>query len=149
MGVAKTLGQLKVDDKSQEQNLNIIFINSVSNVEYEQADGSSAQYLLVRIPHRSQGAFKKVGGMVQDHLEILNDVCFPSHITGKSIRVSLEGKKHEKVMLDPLDKDAMEGKLDAIMHCYHKLTTHKIALGFSKPNSFQSKILSQRNKDGK
>jgi len=41
----------------------------VSNVEYEQADGSSAQYLLVRIPHRSQGAFKKVGGMVQDHLE--------------------------------------------------------------------------------
>ena len=83
------------------------------------------------------------------NLEILNDVCFPSHITGKSIRVSLDGRKHEKVMMDPLDKDAMENKLDAIMHCYHKLTTHKIALGFSKPNNFQQKILSQRNKDGK
>ena len=83
------------------------------------------------------------------NLEILNDVCFPSHITGKSTRVSLDGKKHEKVMLDPLDKDAMENKIDAIMHCYHKLTTHKIALGFSKPNAFQQKILSQRNKDGK
>ena len=67
--VAKSLGQLKADDKAQEQHLNIIFINSVSNVEYEQADGSSAQYLLVRIPHRSHGAFKKVGALVQEHLE--------------------------------------------------------------------------------
>jgi small subunit ribosomal protein S7e len=187
--VAKTLGQLKVDDKSQEASLSIIFINGVSNVEYEQADGSSAQYLLVRIPHRSHGAFKKVGSLVQEHLEkkyqkpvlvvanrtiispgakhhpsqmrprsrtltavnleILNDVCFPSNITGKSIRVTLDGKKHEKVQLDPLDKDNMENKIDAIMHCYHKLTTHKIALGFSKPNSFQQKILAQRNKDSK
>merc|ERR1711957_418116 len=168
--VAKTLGQLKVDDKTQEAALAIIFINGVSNVEYEQADGSSAQYLLVRIPHRSHGAFKKVGSLVQEHLEkkyqkpvlvvanrtltaanleILNDVCFPSNITGKSIRVTLDGKKHEKVQLDPLDKDAMENKIDAIMHCYHKLTTHKIALGFSKPNNFQQKILQQRNKDSK
>lgn len=49
--------------------------------------------------------------------------------------------------MDPLDKDAMEGKIDAIMHCYHKLTTHKIALGFSKPNQFQQKILAQRKKE--
>lgn len=72
---------------------------------------------------------------------------FPSNITAKSTRVSLDGKKHEKVQLDPLDKDAMEGKIDAIMHCYHKLTTHKIALGFSKPNQFQQKILAQRKKE--
>jgi len=81
------------------------------------------------------------------NLEILSDVVFPSNITAKSIRVSLDGKKHEKVQLDPLDKDAMDGKIDAIMHCYHKLTTHKIALGFSKPNQFQQKILAQRKKD--
>jgi hypothetical protein len=34
------------------------------------------------------------------NLEILNDVCFPSNITGKSIRVTLDGKKHEKAQLD-------------------------------------------------
>ena len=61
------------------------------------------------------------------HKEILNDVVFPSNITGRSIRVTLDGKKHQKVLLDPLDKDIMEEKIDAVMHCYHKLTTHKIA----------------------
>jgi hypothetical protein len=38
----------------------------------------------------------------------------------------------------------MQGKLDAITHCYHKLTTHKIALGFAKPSVFQQKIIEQR-----
>lgn len=40
----------------------------------------------------------------------------------------------------------MEHKLAAITHCYHKLTTHKIALGFSKPSLFQQKTLEQREK---
>jgi hypothetical protein len=40
----------------------------------------------------------------------------------------------------------MEKKLDAITHCYHKLTTHKIALGFAKPSVFQQKIIEQRQK---
>ena len=56
----------------------------------------------------------------------------------------MDGKKHAKVYLDPLDKDTMDNKLDAIMHCYHKLTTHKIALGYSKPTLYQQKIISQR-----
>ena len=30
------------------------------------------------------------------NLEILSDVVFPSNITAKSIRVTLDGKKHEK-----------------------------------------------------
>lgn len=71
---------------------------------------------------------------------------FPSNITGKAIRVTLDGKKHQKVMLDPLDREIMEEKIDAIIHCYHKLTTHKIALGFSKPTHFQQKIIDSRAK---
>jgi hypothetical protein len=43
-----------------------------------------------------------------------------------------------------MDKEIMENKFDAIMHLYHKLTTHKIALGFAKPSPFQQKIIEQR-----
>jgi hypothetical protein len=50
------------------------------------------------------------------------------------------------VNLDPLDKEIMEHKVKAITHCYHKLTTHKIHLGFSKPTLFQQKTLEQRER---
>lgn len=67
--VAKSLHQLELNNKGLKAHLQIIFINSVENVDYEQADGTAAQYLLVRIPHRSHGAYRKVGHLVQDHLE--------------------------------------------------------------------------------
>ena len=62
------------------------------------------------------------------------------------MRVQVDGKRQQIVQLDPLDIDLMEDKLDAIIDCYHKLTTHKIALGFSKPSLFQQKTLEQREK---
>jgi len=80
------------------------------------------------------------------HKEILTDVCFPSNITGRGVRIDIDGKKSQKVCLDPLDKEIMEDKLSAITHCYHKLTTHKIHLGFSKPTLFQQKTLEQRER---
>jgi len=162
--VAKSLAKLEQANKEYKAHLSIIFINSVSTVQYDQADGKASEYLLVRIPHRSFAAFKKVGFLVQKHLEtqyapkpviivanrtiispsakhhpsqmrprsrtltnvykeILNDVVFPSSITGRATRVTLDGKKHQKVYLDPLDQVQMESKIDAVVHCYHKLTT--------------------------
>jgi hypothetical protein len=67
--VAKSLHSISKQNPGSEAHLNIIFINSVANVDYIAADGSAAQYLLVRIPHRSMNAFKKVGTLVQEHLE--------------------------------------------------------------------------------
>lgn len=61
------------------------------------------------------------------------------------MRITIEGRKQQKVLLDPLDQEIMEDKLEAITHAYHKLTTHKIALGFSKPTVFQEKIIKARN----
>jgi Ribosomal protein S7e len=55
--------------------------------------------------------------------------------------VTLDGKKHIKIFLDPLDKEKIEGKIDAVSSIYHKLTTHKISIHFSRPNSFQKKVL--------
>jgi hypothetical protein len=69
---------------------------------------------------------------------------FPSNITGKATRVTMDGRKHAKVLLDPMDKEMMDVKNEAIMHCYHKLTTHKIAIGYSKPTLYQQKLISQR-----
>jgi len=67
--VAKTLHSLSAKYEKLHSNLKIIFLNSASYVDYTQRDGSVDQYLLVRIPHRSLGAFKKVGAIVQQELE--------------------------------------------------------------------------------
>merc|ERR1712110_965016 len=115
----------------KKQNLGIIFINSAQIVPFVQSDGSASDYLLVRIPHRSSAAFRKVGALVQEslekhfektvivvanrtiispsakshpsqmrprsrcltvvHKEILNDVVYPSTITGRSMRISADG----------------------------------------------------------
>lgn len=58
--------------------------------------------------------------------------------------MTLDGKKHTKVYLDPLDKEKVERKVDAISHVYNKYTNQKIQIGFGKPNSFQKKVLEQK-----
>ena len=78
------------------------------------------------------------------HNAILEDIVFPATITGKNTRVSLDGTKHIKLFLDPLDKEKVEKKLDAMSSIYQKLTTHTIAIDFSKPNSFQKKVMESR-----
>merc|ERR1711970_1525099 len=182
--VAKRLHQIELENMDLKKELSIVLITSAQMVDFEDADKTAAQYLLVRILHRSLGAFKKAGYKVLEqleahcgkpviivanrtiispqakhhpsqmrprsrtltavHKEILGDVCFPSNITGRGVRIDIDGKKHQKVFLDPLDKEMMEAKVAAITHCYHKLTTHKVALGFSKPTLFQQKTLDAR-----
>jgi len=184
--VAKRLHQIEQDNADLKKDLSIILITSAELVDYEDADKTRAQYLLIRILHRSQGAFKKAGYKVLEkleahydkpviivanrtiispkakhhpsqkrprtrtlttvHKEVLSDVCFPSNITGRGVRIDIDGKKSQKVYLDPLDKELMEHKMAAITHCYHKLTTHRIHLGFSKPSLFQQKTLEQRER---
>jgi small subunit ribosomal protein S7e len=184
--VAKRLHQIEQDNADLKKDLSIILITSAELVDYEDADKTRAQYLLIRILHRSQGAFKKAGYKVLEkleahyekpviivanrtiispkakhhpsqkrprtrtlttvHKEVLSDVCFPSNITGRGVRIDIDGKKSQKVCLDPLDKELMEHKMAAITHCYHKLTTHRIHLGFSKPTLFQQKTLEQRER---
>lgn len=58
--------------------------------------------------------------------------------------MSLDGKKHIKLYLDPLDREKVESKIDAMAQIYHKITTHKISIHFSRPNSFQKKVLESK-----
>ena len=45
-----------------------------------------------------------------------------------------------------MDKDLMEGRLEAMTHCYKKLTTHSIHFEFSKPTVFQQKKMEAAKK---
>jgi len=58
--------------------------------------------------------------------------------------VSIEGRKQQLVLLDPLDRDLVEDKLDAIADAYKRLTNQKVSFGFAKPSVFQQKIIDQR-----
>ena len=46
--------------------------------------------------------------------------------------------------LDPLDREKVEHKIDAMSHVFNKYTNQKIQIGFSKPNSFQKKVLESK-----
>ena len=67
--VAKRLHQIEQDNADLKKELSIILITSAELVDYEDADKTRAQYLLIRILHRSQGAFKKAGYKVLEKLE--------------------------------------------------------------------------------
>lgn len=67
--VAKRLHQIELENMELKKELSIILITSAQMVDYEDADKTPAQYLLVRILHRSLGAFKKAGYKVVEQLE--------------------------------------------------------------------------------
>merc|ERR1712241_1389928 len=77
------------------------------------------------------------------HQAILNDIVCPSNIVGRRTRALIDGKQNERVFLDPLDKEMMEVKIEALSHAYQKLTTHKVHFEFPKPNVHQQRVLDQ------
>mmetsp|Transcript_31372 Transcript_31372/g.27715 ORF Transcript_31372/g.27715 Transcript_31372/m.27715 type:complete len:91 (-) Transcript_31372:39-311(-) len=78
------------------------------------------------------------------HQATLEDIVYPATITGKHTRVTADGKKQVKIYIDPLDKEFVEDKAEAMAAAYEKLTTHKIHIGFSKPTSFQLKKINEK-----
>lgn len=75
------------------------------------------------------------------HQAFLNDIVTPSTVAGRQTRVSLTEGTTERVFLDPMDKDAVGDKIEAMAHAYKRLTTHKIHIDFKKPTSHQIKKL--------
>ena len=56
----------------------------------------------------------------------MDDILYPAAIVGKRIKY-LTGKIGTyKVLVDPLDKEVIEYKLDAITSCYRALTYAKL-----------------------
>jgi len=79
------------------------------------------------------------------HAAILDDIVTPAGITGRSTRITVNEGRRERVFVDPLDKEAVDAKLEAFSHAYAKLTTHKIHFEYSKPTAFQKTKLDKKS----
>lgn len=64
------------------------------------------------------------------HEKTLEDLVFPSEITGKRIRVAQDGGKLGKVFLDPKDQNTLEYKLDCFSSVYKALAGKDIVFEF-------------------
>ena len=71
---------------------------------------------------------------------LLEDVTLPSSIVGRQIRIHNDGSQTTKVFLDPLDKEKVEDKLDAMSEVYKRLTNRKVKFFFAKPTKFQKAL---------
>ncbi len=80
---------------------------------------------------------------------LLEDVSLPSTIVGKQIRVHTDGTQTTKIFLDPLDKDKVEDRLDAMSEAYRRLTSKKVKFFFAKPTKFQKQLAEFKKKQNK
>jgi len=64
------------------------------------------------------------------HEAILEDLVFPTEITGKRIRQNVDGSKLIKVFLDAKDATSLEYKLDSFSSVYNKLTGKNVVFQF-------------------
>jgi small subunit ribosomal protein S7e len=64
------------------------------------------------------------------HDAILEDLCFPSEIVGKRIRIKLDGTRLIKVHLDKAQQTNVEHKLDTFTAVYKKLTGKDVVFEF-------------------
>lgn len=64
------------------------------------------------------------------HDAILDDLCFPSEIVGKRIRIKLDGTRLIKIHLDKSQQTNVEHKLDTFTAVYKKLTGKDVVFEF-------------------
>ena len=77
---------------------------------------------------------------------LLEDVTLPSSIVGRQIRVHTDGTQTTKIFLDPLDKDKVEDKLDAMSEAYRRVTSKKVKFLFARPTKFQKALAEFKKK---
>jgi len=66
---------------------------------------------------------------VQD--AILDDIVYPTEITGKRTRCKVDGKRILKVYLDSKDQANVEGRIATYSDVYNKLTNKQVSFHFA------------------
>lgn len=64
------------------------------------------------------------------HAAILDDICYPTEISGKRIRFKTDGKRLLKVSLDNKDQANVEGRTETYAAVYAKLTNQNVVFNF-------------------
>ncbi|GJJ07581.1 40S ribosomal protein [Clathrus columnatus] len=93
-----------------------------------------AQRRMLRKPKRNSRVKQKrprSRTLTSVHERILEDLVFPTEITGKRTRVATDGSKLLKVSLDPKDATSLEYKLDSFSSVYRRLTGKDVIFEFS------------------
>ncbi|KDR83479.1 hypothetical protein GALMADRAFT_56660 [Galerina marginata CBS 339.88] len=92
-----------------------------------------AQRRMLRKPTRNSRVKQKrprSRTLTNVHEKILEDLVFPTEIVGKRTRVSVDGSKLLKVLLDSKDATSLEYKLDSFSSVYRRLTGKDVVFEF-------------------
>jgi small subunit ribosomal protein S7e len=72
------------------------------------------------------------------HDSILEDLIYPSEITGRRTRIGTDGSKLLRCFLDSKDATSLEYKLDSFSSVYKKLTGKDVTFSFRVSASVHS-----------
>lgn len=69
------------------------------------------------------------------HDKILEDLVFPTEITGKRVRYLVGGNKIQKVLLNSKDSTQVDYKLESFQSIYNKLTGKQVVFEIPTENA--------------
>jgi hypothetical protein len=96
--LAKTLQHFEQSNNDLKAHLRLVYVTSAEKVEHKMADGSMSAYILIRIPYRSLGSFRKIGKQIIDHLE--GKFKWPVVMVANRTIISTRGKcKHNALII--------------------------------------------------
>merc|ERR1712225_235142 len=119
LSVAQALIDLEASVADLKAELRPLQISSAREVEVK--GGRKAIVIFVPVPQ-----LKDV------HDKILEDLVYPTEITGKRVRQGTDGNKTIKVFLDAKDATSREYKLDSFSSVYNKLTGKTVVFQFAQ-----------------
>ena len=79
---------------------------------------------------KTKGPLPRSRTLTAVHDAILEDIVYPTEITGKRTRCKTDGKRILKVYLENKDQPNVEGRTDTFAAVYGKLTNKQVSFEF-------------------
>ena len=81
--------------------------------------------------HKTQGVRPRSRTLTAVQDAILDDIVYPTEISGKRTRCKVDGKRILKVYLDSKDQANVETRIETFADVYNKLTNKQISFHFA------------------